>query len=183
MRTLRNMGVPYSVVVEADEYRAYKAVIEGGDILVLDPHYQRAYDPCCDLPADASRGSGPARNFIWDHAQSIGAEWHWCMDDNIRNFYRFHDGEKIRFGDGTCFAIMEDFVARYSNVAMAGPNYEQFAPRNMQTPPFVPNTRIFSCNLIQTGLNYRWRSRYNEDADLSIRMLKDGWATILFNAV
>jgi hypothetical protein len=29
---------------------------------------------------------------------------------------------------------------------------------------------------------YRWRGRYNEDTDLSLRVLKDGWCTILFYA-
>lgn len=28
----------------------------------------------------------------------------------------------------------------------------------------------------------RWRCRYNEDTDLSLRMLKAGWCTIQFNA-
>ena len=29
---------------------------------------------------------------------------------------------------------------------------------------------------------YRWRGRYNEDTDLSLRVLKDGLCTIQFNA-
>ena len=29
---------------------------------------------------------------------------------------------------------------------------------------------------------YRWRGRYNEDTDLSLRVLKDGWCTLQFNA-
>ncbi|MDP6672310.1 MAG: hypothetical protein QF668_04975, partial [Arenicellales bacterium] len=28
---------------------------------------------------------------------------------------------------------------------------------------------------------YRWRGRYNEDTDLSLRMMKDGWCTVQFN--
>ena len=28
---------------------------------------------------------------------------------------------------------------------------------------------------------YRWRGRYNEDTDLSLRMLKDGYCTVQFN--
>jgi hypothetical protein len=44
------------------------------------------------------------------------------------------------------------------------------------------NTRIYSCILIKNDIPYRWRGRYNEDTDLSIRVLKDGWCTILFNA-
>ena len=49
-------------------------------------------------------------------------------------------------------------------------------------PPFVTNTRIYSCNLIRNSSEYRWRGRYNEDTDLSLRMLKDGFCTVQFNA-
>ena len=44
------------------------------------------------------------------------------------------------------------------------------------------NTRIYSCILVRNDLDHRWRGRYNEDTDLSIRVLKDGMCTILFNA-
>lgn len=44
------------------------------------------------------------------------------------------------------------------------------------------NTRIYSCILIKNDLPYRWRGRYNEDTDLSLRALKDGWCTVLFAA-
>jgi hypothetical protein len=44
------------------------------------------------------------------------------------------------------------------------------------------NTRIYSCLLIDNSAPYRWRGRYNEDTDLSLRVLKDGYCTIQFNA-
>ena len=49
-------------------------------------------------------------------------------------------------------------------------------------PPFILNTRIYSCLLIENSSGYRWRGRYNEDTDLSLRVLKDGLCTIQFNA-
>jgi hypothetical protein len=49
-------------------------------------------------------------------------------------------------------------------------------------PPFVTGTRIYSCNLIRNDLPLRWRGRYNEDTDLSLRILKGGWNTVQFNA-
>jgi hypothetical protein len=77
---------------------------------------------------------------------------------------------------------MEDFCLRYENVSMAGPNYFMFVSRKSKQPQFVLNTRIYSCNLIRNDTQYRWRGRYNEDTDLSLRMLKDGYCTIQFNA-
>jgi hypothetical protein len=66
---------------------------------------------------------------------------------------------------------------------MAGPNYQMFVSRKDKgIPPYIINTRIYSCNFIRNDMPYRWRGRYNEDTDLSLRMLKDGWCTIQFNA-
>lgn len=104
------------------------------------------------------------------------------MDDNIEGFWRFNDNRQIRVGDGTIFRCMEDFVLRYKNIAMAGPNYYMFVSRKQFSPPFVLNTRIYSCNLIRNNLPFRWRGRYNEDTDLSLRILKAKWATVQFNA-
>ena len=56
------------------------------------------------------------------------------------------------------------------------------AKATTKIPPFVKNTRIYSCLLIRNNIPYRWRARYNEDTDLSLRVLKDGWCTIQFNA-
>jgi hypothetical protein len=184
MRHLDAMGVPYHVIVEQQELPAYAAVIDPAKLLVLDPAYQERYDSR-DSAGDAkgvSKGSGPARNFAWDHAVASGAKWHWVMDDNIRGFYRTRKNTQIRVADGTVFRVMEDFVLRYTNVGMAGPNYYCFAKRKQLIPPFITNTRLFSCNLIRCDLPFRWRCRYNEDADLSLRILKAGWCTVQFNA-
>jgi hypothetical protein len=157
-------------------------VINPARILVLDPAFQREYDAFSDLGVSQSKGSGPARNFAWAHATSLGAAWHWVMDDNIWAFYRFNLNKKLLVGDGTIFRAMEDFCLRYRNVSMAGPNYDFFVPARQHRAPFTLNTRIYSCNLIRTDVPFRWRGRYNEDTDLSLRMLKKGWCTVLFNA-
>jgi hypothetical protein len=176
------MNQPYYIVIEEQEYPQYSAVIDPKKILILDPEYKRQYDCFDNLGLTKSTGPGPARNFAWDHSIKNGYEWHWVMDDNIKEFLRLTDNKKIRFGDGTCFKIMEDFCLRYSNVAMAGPNYRAFASQNSVMPPFVMNTRIYSCNLIRNDTPYRWRGRYNEDTDICLRVLKDGDCTIQFNA-
>lgn len=181
-RALERMRVPYSIVVEAQERDAYAAVIDPQRVLVLDPAYQQRYDTCDDLGATKSKGPGPARNFAWDHAVSIGAAWHWVMDDNLFHFGRYTHNRKALALDGAIFAAMEDFCDRYTNVMMAGPAYEHLTPALAKNPPFVANTRIYSCNLIRNDAPYRWRGRYNEDTDLSLRMLKDGWCTVQFNA-
>lgn len=182
---LSQMRVPHTLVVEPHEVALYERATEGNpfaQVLELDLSYKERYELCDDLGLTKSTGPGPARNFIWDHSISQGHEWHWVMDDNITSFYRLNENEKIICGDGTPFKVMEDFCLRYVNVGMAGPQYEMFAPKRNKMPPFVKNTRIYSCNLIRNDLKFRWRGRYNEDTILSLDMLKAGWCTIQFNA-
>jgi len=169
VKSLEARGIPYSIVIEPQELDDYAAVIDPQKILVL---------PFSNL----GQGSIPARNWIWEHALTAGAEWHWILDDNIRDFYRLDRNIKYRTASGTTFRTIEDFVGRYENVALAGMQYELLAPRKKRHNPFIINTRIYSCILIRNDLPFRWCGRYNEDTDLSLRVLKDGWCTILFLA-
>jgi hypothetical protein len=167
---LEQMGVPYHIVIEPQEYEQYANVIHPAKILLL---------PFSNL----GNGSIPARNWIWEHAISAGYTWHWILDDNIRWFARGgYKQKKTQLLSGVCFYITEEFVGRYENIALAGLQYEMFLPALKKYPPFLLNTRIYSCILIRNDIPYRWRGRYNEDTDLSLRVLKDGWCTLLIQA-
>lgn len=181
-RALETMSVPYFIVVEDQEFDSYASVIDSKKVLILDKTYQRDYVTLDDLGDIKSKGPGPARNFAWDHSIALGYDWHWVMDDNIRKFCRLNENLKVQVADGTVFRCMEDFVLRYQNVGMAGPNYRYLAKRKQNLPPFIKNTRIYSCNLIRNDLPFRWRGRYNEDTDLSLKILKASYCTIQFNA-
>lgn len=181
-KSLEKMGVPYYIVVEEKEYSLYTAVIKPERVLILPEKYLNEYDTFDDLGRTRSTGPGPARNFAWDHSIGLGATYHWVMDDNINGFYRLYNNIKTPVGCGNIFLAMEAFVERYENVTMAGPNYFMFASRKSKMPPFVTNTRIYSCNLIRNNAPFRWRGRYNEDTDISLRMLKSGFCTVQFNA-
>lgn len=181
-KALELMGVPYFIVVEPQEYDKYASVISKEKVIVLDMKYKQEYDTCDNLGDSKSKGPGGARNFCWDHSIALGAKWHWVMDDNISAFHRMNRNRKIVVVTGTPFRCMEDFVDRYINIAQAGPNYWMFCKSMDHVPPYVLNTRIYSCLLIRNDIPYRWRGRYNEDTDLSLRVLKDGWCTVQFNA-
>lgn len=169
VKALESRGIPYRIVIEPQEIEDYARVIDRQKILTL---------PFSNL----GQGSIPARNWVWEHSISEGATRHWILDDNIRDFYWLDRNIKYRVGSGTIFKAAEDFVERYENIALAGFQYEFLAPRIYKHNPFILNTRIYSCILIKNDLPYRWRGRYNEDTDLSLRALKDGWCTILFVA-
>lgn len=168
-KSLENIGVPYYIVVEPQEYEKYAARIDSNKILTL---------PFSNL----GQGSIPARNWVWEHALDSGYKRHWIIDDNINGFFRFNRNLKVPVGDGTIFRAAEDFTDRYSNIKISGFNYFMFASRKTLMPAFYLNTRIYSCILIDNSLEFRWRGRYNEDTDLCIRALKAGYCTVLFNA-
>ena len=83
---------------------------------------------------------------------------------------------------GEVFRSCERFIERYKNIAIGGLNYASFCKQNDRVPPYVLNTRIYSMLLIRNDIPYRWRGRYNEYTDLSLRVLKDGWCTVQFNS-
>lgn len=181
-KSLEEMDVPYYIIVEQQEYDLYAAVIDPAKILVLPTKYLDEYDTFDDLGSTKSRGPGAARNFAWDHSISLGAKWHWVMDDNISGFCRLNRNEQYVAKTGSIFRAAEDFVDRYKNVAQAGLEYRFFSGgKRRYKPPFRLNTRIYSCILNRNDVPFRWRGRYNEDTDLSLRMLKAGWATVLFH--
>lgn len=128
------------------------------------------------------QGSIPARNWVWDHSIKEGHAKHWILDDNIRGFYRYNNNLRIRVKSPNFFAACEDFCDRYSNVGLAGLQYKSFAPSKTKWKPFYINRRIYSCILINNSIVHRWRGKYNEDTDLSIRVMKSGLTTILFYA-
>ena len=170
-KTLEYMDVPYKIVVEPSEYDDYAKVIDKNKILVLPSNF-----------SELGQGSIPVRNWVWEHSVKSGATWHWILDDNIESVERFNNNMKIKCKTPTPFYVIEDFVLRYENIAQAGMNYALFCPAIEARPPIRLNTRIYSCILIRNDIPYRWRGKYNEDTDLSLRILKDGWVTVLFNA-
>lgn len=164
------LGIEHYVVIEpVDEYRYKANKTEKAELLIL---------PFSNL----GQGSIPARNWVWDHAEQFNSVRHWILDDNIDGFYRLTDNNKTVVTDENPFRTTEEFVDRYANVGIAGLNYEFLVNKLSSYPPYYLNTRVYSCILILNKLRHRWRGRYNEDTDLCLRVLKDGFCTVLVNA-
>jgi hypothetical protein len=167
-RLLDQAGVNYMLVVEPKEAKAYRARFGPDRVLIL---------PFGDL----GEGSIPARNWIWEHAADGGHAWHWILDDNIGGFFRHQYNRRLSIKESSApLRMVEDFADRYDNLAFAG-LHGSWLMSDDKRVPLTLNTRIYSVTLINTALPYRWRGRYNEDTDICLRALKDGWATARFN--
>jgi len=170
-RSLDEMSIEYLIVVEPNEYDNYKKVINKEKILIAPEDFSKK-----------GQGSIPVRNFVWEHSMSNGHIKHWLLDDNIRGFERLNRNKRGKVYNDGMFLATESFVDRYTNIAFAGFEYRQFGGgARRKKPPFKMNYRVYSCTLINNTLKYRWRGKYNEDTDICLRALKDGWVTITFN--
>lgn len=171
IRAFEKIGVSYKAVIEPQEYDNYSAVINPDNLIIL-PH--------------SDRGLVATRNWIWDYAQNeLKTPYFWTFDDNITTFFRFNKGMRIEVADGTFLRIIEDFINRYDNIAIAGMHYKMFAITSLTkciNKPLLINTRIYSNMLIRTDIPYRNRGIYNDDTDLCLQVLDDGWCTVLFYA-
>ena len=165
------MGVDFKICVEPNEYEKYASVIDSDKIIKLPENF-----------SERGQGGIPVRNWVWDHAVKNNTGWHWILDDNIESVERFNKNLKVKCKTPTPFRVIEEFVLRYKNISQAGMNYALFCPAMEARPPIKFNTRVYSCILLRNDTGYRWRGKFNEDTDLSLRMLKDGWCTVLFNA-
>ena len=192
---LEKYAVPYKIVVEDSEYEAYAENVPEDNIPKLPKNFREnpLYAVECEVTKTLG-GSIPVRNFVYEHSKSKGYKRHWILDDNMAPIYRLNRNEKLEVHSGSPFRILEDYVDRYTNVGMAGMNYDFIIPAMTARPPYVLNTRIYSCILLDNTLelkpekqkdlkinDLRWRGKYNEDTDLSIRILKAGYCTMLFN--
>ena len=165
---LTRMGVMFWLVVEPQEYDKYAAHVDSSRILTL---------PFSNL----GRGSIPARNWVWRHSRESGAEKHWILDDNIKQFYRLNRNAKLLVFSDAPFRVVEDFTDRYMNIGLSGMNYASLVKYFSGVPAYYLNSRVYSCILIPNDLPMRWRGIYNEDTDLSLRVLKMGLCTVNVN--
>lgn len=179
--SLEDMGVDFFICVEPDEYENYAANknIDTSKILKLPENF-----------SERKQGGIPVRNFVWDHSVKNGHSKHWIIDDNILGFYRWNENVQKRVRDGVFFRIMEDFSDRYENLGLVSCQYASFIPGiDVGRSQFIVNTRTYSCILINTELldkrlEERWRGTYNEDTDLTLRVLSTGdLCTVNFNSL
>ena len=181
-RTLHEIGQDFKIVIEPQEHQAY---INGMKSFGINP------DKILVLPfSNLGLGSIPVRNWIWEHALSLGHKRAWTMDCNMRYLYRIHKNTKLRVRSTVPLLVAEDYTDRFTNVAISGLQYHYFVPTFIEKAPVYYNTRIYSCILLDLTVKERWRvlewdgkpAPYNEDTDLSLQLLENGYCSLLLNS-
>lgn len=170
VKALLEMGANFRVVIEPQEKNLYLTILKESQILVLP--YSK--------PNESSQLTR-TRNWIKEHSIKEKFKRHWQLDDNIKAFYRLNNNKRHKVLSSQIFTCIEDFSDRYKNVAISGLNYMNFAITDGR-PPYFLNSRVYSMSLINNELDYKWRGIFNDDTDLCLRVLKDGYCTLNFNA-
>ena len=164
---MRN-NIDFKIVVEPDEYDLYLLKIPKKNILKLPKKY-----------LGLQRGGVPARNFIYHHSLKKGESHHWILDDNITTYYYAHNSFRMKCESGIAFRMLEDYMDRYENLYLCGHHYKMFAIPAANHPLIIHNTRVYSSMLIKNDIPIiekgdLWLGKYNEDTDLSLRLLLKG---------
>lgn len=177
-RYLEWASIPYFIVIEPSEYAEYAAVISPDKIITMPVEFK-------DEQLALGNGGGiPVRNFVMRHSKAKGEAKHWILDDNILSYKRLNNNDRVIVKSGVAFRMVEDYVDRYDNIMLSGHNYSMFGvSTNTKMRPITRNSRIYSSILIDNRIPFEWRGRYNEDTDLSLRVMKAGYPTVLFNNI
>lgn len=194
---------PHYIVVEPQEVDEYKARVDSTyvTILPMDMSFKKWYFR--GVPDDfmpGKTGAGAARNFALAHAKENGHKFFWTMDDNLATALRFQRGRKRNCLSPAMWRCMEWHMDRFDNVLAVGPSYGFFVKNYFCNLPFITNTRIYSCTLTRTDMpdilseftmkHYGLKEHYpgwegliyNEDTEMSLRILKAGYCTIQYQA-
>jgi hypothetical protein len=176
-------GIDYKIVIEPSEVDLYIEKGQDKNKIIIAPE---------DF-SKRGQGSIPVRNFILEEARKIDKKGrHWILDDNIKGYYRFYKNQRVFCKGGFIFRMIEDYVDRYTNIKIAGHQYMKFiVSSELNQKPLIRNTRVFSSILLSNDIldivdkdgPIQWRGKYNEDIDLSIRILRSGFCSIIFNCI
>jgi len=171
---LLSCSIDFKIVVEPHEYDLYCLKIPKKNVLVLPNDY-----------LNLNSGGIPARNFIYNHSLKNKDYAHWILDDNINIYYYCHDSYRIKLKSGLAFRMLEDFMDRYENLYLLGHHYSMFCVPTSNPRMIFHNTRIYSSILIRNDIpivenGKLWLGKYNEDTDLSLRILIAKLPTVIF---
>lgn len=179
-------GVPFRIVVEHDQWDEYREQWPEETLIRL-PFVDDGNGYKVDLDGVTHKewggGAVPARNWIRAYAQDHGYKKHWQFDDNIRKFRMLVGKERIPVHAGSAVRISEDWADRYENLGLCSINYAMFAVPGSVTKPIRFNHYCYSATLVDHNMPCWWRGRYNDDTDLCLQALSQGWATAHLNVV
>jgi len=158
-------GVDFKLVVEPSQADLYREHVPFAELLIL--------------PED-NMGAIGSRKWSMEHSIKNGHARHWSIDDNIKKTLKLHKGKRIPCNANIALAAVEEFTDRYTNIGVSGLNYDTFVT-DRPPAPFNLNGKVYSASLVNNQTPHGWRLSHNEDTDLCLQMLANGYTTVCFN--
>lgn len=165
-RLMLKDNVPFRLMVEPQDAESYRTHFPDVEVLVMEADNQ---------------GIAYVRNACLNHAKKQGHLFHWQVDDNIRSYALRIAEKNVVQPTGKAFWVIEQVVARYSNIGGAGMKHQVFAFGESQ--PVLINRQVYTSMLLRTNTKGVFRDGVIEDTDFNLQMLHKEWCTLLFNRV
>ncbi len=155
-------NIPFHIVVESQDFKAYKE--NYGDLVI-------------DLKGNNFGCVTHARNFIKKHAS--GHEYHWQIDDDIAGFLYVKNRKTLDQDPDRILGAVEKFINQYSNIGIAGLGSSVFG--RLIPEPYKINKFAYTTMLIRTDLKYQFSKGLEEDLDFNLQLLTNHWCSVVFN--
>lgn len=148
---LKEYNTSFKIVVEPQDEAEYLKFWDKDSLIVMK---------------DNDKGMSFVRNFIKQYSIEQKEEFHWQLDDNIKSFKRRVNNKNIPYNPKKLLAIAERYCDRYSNVAIAGLCYTNYAFAKKNKVDV--NKQPCSCFLVRNDLKNKWRPELMEDTDYAL---------------
>jgi hypothetical protein len=159
--------------------------------LVVDPSEAEAYaqqHPTAEInpvPKD-DYGLVRTRQYVRDLASVEGYERYWMVDDDVFRFWHYTEPGTAEREPATARATMsaiEALLSEVENVAVAAPDWQQFAWRALEKRKYTLGSRayLYALILTDTPIQYDKRFEVKSDVQFIIEHLRSGYQTLLLH--
>ena len=157
-------NIPFYVVIEPQDADDYRKEYSEDKLVILEKNDQ---------------GISYVRNACKKHSMSIGADYHWQIDDNIKDFRIRENNKNVITNTKNLLSAIENYISHFDNIGICSPSHTMFA--FAKNNHISINRQAYSCVLINNNLDIWYRHPCVEDTDYSMQILSKGFCTILFN--
>lgn len=164
---LRASGIPFRIVVEPQDFKAYrKACGVGVEIEQL---------------RDNNKGLAHSRQCIKVMSILSGDRWHWQIDDDVKCFLRRTPGQPSeKISAAVALGEIEAHVKQFVNIGQAGMNQNSWPPgRNA----IKVNNLPVQCVLNRNSVAAEYRRKIINDMDYTLQVLDEGYVTLMFDHI
>ena len=163
-KMLKQNNIPFSLVVEDQDYNDYVATWGKGSVI--------------NLGGNDYGSVGYARAFIKNYSTDLGEKCHWQLDDDLPMIYEVIGGKNRKAIPDEVFKKVENFYYLYTNIGIIGLSSSAF--NKMSAHEYRVNAFAFGCVLINNQTPFSYRMDTVEDLDYTLQCLTSNYCTVRF---